>query len=59
MSTRDVTLDEQGFIHRSLHYQLRGVAERLYGDAQDLVVLVIDRRQGARRGPVRGDRARR
>ena len=42
MSTRGVTLREQGFIHCSLRHQLRGVAEVAYGDADDLVVLVID-----------------
>lgn len=42
MSTRGVTLEEQGFIHCSLRHQLRGVAECSYGDADDLVVLVID-----------------
>jgi uncharacterized protein (DUF952 family) len=42
MSTRGVTLEEQGFIHCSLRHQLRGVAELVYGDADDLVVLVID-----------------
>ncbi|HET9092291.1 MAG TPA: DUF952 domain-containing protein [Acidimicrobiales bacterium] len=44
MSTRGVTLAEQGFIHCSLRHQLRPVAEFLYGDAaaDDLVVLVID-----------------
>lgn len=42
MSTRGVTLEEQGFIHCSLRHQLRGVAELIYGDADDLVVLVID-----------------
>ena len=42
MSTRAVTLEEQGFIHCSLRHQLRGVAECAYGDADDLVVLVID-----------------
>lgn len=41
-STRGVTLDEQGFIHCSLPHQLRAVAESLYDDADDLVVLVID-----------------
>jgi uncharacterized protein (DUF952 family)/ribosomal protein S18 acetylase RimI-like enzyme len=51
MSTRDVTLAEQGFIHCSLPHQLRGVAERLYGDADDLVVLVID--SAALSAPVR------
>src|SRR5439155_11124982 len=42
MSTRGVALDEQGFIHLSLRHQLRAVAEFVYGDADDLVVLVID-----------------
>ena len=42
MSTRGVTLENQGFIHCSLRHQLRGVAEVVYGDADDLVVLVID-----------------
>ncbi|GGN58946.1 hypothetical protein GCM10010112_13250 [Actinoplanes lobatus] len=42
MSTRGVSLDEQGFIHCSLSHQLRAVAEYVYGDGDDLVVLVID-----------------
>jgi uncharacterized protein (DUF952 family) len=42
MSTRGVTLEDEGFIHCSLRHQLRGVAEFVYGDADDLVVLVID-----------------
>ena len=43
MSTRGVTLDQQGFIHCSLRHQLRPVAEFLYGDAEEeLVLLVID-----------------
>ena len=42
MSTRNLTLEDQGFIHCSLRHQVRGVAEDLYADAQDLVVLVID-----------------
>src|SRR5215470_5216884 len=41
-STRGVSLDEQGFIHCSLRHQLRRVAELVYDDADDLVVLVID-----------------
>lgn len=45
MSTRGVTLQEQGFVHCSLRHQLRGVAEVVYGDAEDLVVLVIDTAQ--------------
>jgi len=42
MSTRGITLQDQGFIHCSLRHQLRGVAEFLYSDADELVVLVID-----------------
>ena len=42
ISTRGVTLAEQGFIHCSLRQQVRGVAERYYADADDLVLLVID-----------------
>jgi uncharacterized protein (DUF952 family) len=41
-SSRGLTLEEQGFIHCSLRHQLRGVAEHIYADADDLVVLVID-----------------
>ena len=52
MSTRGVTLDEQGFIHCSLRHQLRPVAEFLYGQtAEDLVVLRID--AGKLTAPVR------
>lgn len=44
MSTRDITLEEQGFIHCSLRHQLGSVAEFVYGDAEadQLVLLVID-----------------
>lgn len=42
ISTRGMTLGEQGFIHLSLRHQVRGVAERFYADAEDLVLLVID-----------------
>ncbi|MDR2988451.1 MAG: DUF952 domain-containing protein, partial [Nocardiopsaceae bacterium] len=42
ISTRGVSLEQQGFIHCSLSHQLRGVAEANYADARDLVVLVID-----------------
>jgi uncharacterized protein (DUF952 family) len=41
-STRDLTLEEQGYIHCSLPHQVRDVAERLYGDIGDLIVLAID-----------------
>ncbi|MFD9421077.1 MULTISPECIES: DUF952 domain-containing protein [unclassified Streptomyces] len=43
MSTRDRTLQQEGFIHCSLPHQLAGVARMLYGaDDRSLVVLVID-----------------
>jgi uncharacterized protein (DUF952 family) len=42
ISTRGVSLEQQGFIHCSLPHQLRGVAEANYHDVGDLVVLVID-----------------
>jgi uncharacterized protein (DUF952 family) len=42
ISTRGVTLAQQGFIHCSQRHQLRGVAEQYYGDADNLVLLVID-----------------
>lgn len=45
MSTRDVTLEQEGFIHCSLRHQLRQVAELVYSDADGLVVLVIDGEQ--------------
>jgi uncharacterized protein (DUF952 family) len=42
VSTRGVTLAEQGFIHCSLRHQVRGVADAIFSDADDLVLLVID-----------------
>jgi uncharacterized protein (DUF952 family) len=44
VSTRGVTLEQQGFIHCSVRHQVRGVAEAIYSDADDLVLLVIDSR---------------
>jgi uncharacterized protein (DUF952 family) len=41
-STRGVTLEQQGFIHCSLRHQVRPVAETLYADADDLVLLTVD-----------------
>jgi uncharacterized protein (DUF952 family) len=41
-STRGVTLEQQGFIHCSLRHQVRPVAEFIYADADDLVLLAID-----------------
>jgi uncharacterized protein (DUF952 family) len=43
MSTRDVPLEDAGFVHCALRHQVRGVAERYFADAEDLVLLVIDR----------------
>lgn len=42
VSTRGVSLAEQGFIHCSLRHQVRGVADAVFSDADDLVLLVID-----------------
>lgn len=42
MSTRGRTLQEEGFIHCSLRHQVRPVAEFVYADADDLVLLTID-----------------
>lgn len=45
ISTRGMTLEQQGFIHCSLPHQLRTVAEAFYSDLDDLIVLVIDSEQ--------------
>ncbi len=42
MSTRGVTLDEEGFIHCSTREQMQDTANRFYGDLDQLVVLTID-----------------
>jgi len=44
MSTRGVTLEEQGFIHCSLRHQVPAIAALVYSDLNDdeLTVLVID-----------------
>ncbi len=42
VSTRGVTLEQQGFIHCSLRHQVRGVADAIFSDADDLVLLLID-----------------
>lgn len=41
-STRGVGLERQGFIHCSSAHQVRPVAEAIYADADDLVLLEID-----------------
>jgi uncharacterized protein (DUF952 family) len=42
MSTRGVSLDEEGFIHCSTREQLEATANRFYGDLDQLVLLTID-----------------
>lgn len=44
VSTRGITLAEEGFIHCSLRHQVAGVVERYYADLDpaDLVLLEID-----------------
>ena len=44
MSTRGVTLDQEGFIHCSTRDQVEATANRFYGDVPQLVVLTIDPR---------------
>ena len=43
MSTRDRSLDDEGFIHCSYRHQVERVANACYGDVPDLVLLRIDR----------------
>ncbi len=42
MSTRGVTLEQEGFIHCSTRDQMQDTANRFYGDLDQLVVLTID-----------------
>jgi uncharacterized protein (DUF952 family) len=42
MSTRDVTLAEEGFVHCSFGEQLAATAARFFGDLDEIVVLRID-----------------
>ena len=42
MSTRGVTLEQEGFIHCSTREQMEDTANRFYGDLDQLVVLTID-----------------
>ncbi|HUS42612.1 MAG TPA: DUF952 domain-containing protein [Ilumatobacteraceae bacterium] len=44
MSTRGVTLDQEGFIHCSTREQLQDTANRFYADLEQIVVLTIDPR---------------
>jgi glutathione S-transferase len=42
MSTREVTLDQEGFIHCSFDHQVEGTANRFYADVDELVLLRVD-----------------
>ena len=42
MSTRDVTLADEGFVHCSFGEQLAATAARFFGDLDEIVVLRID-----------------
>lgn len=42
MSTRGVTLEEEGFIHTSTAAQVEGVANRFYAEVEVLELLTID-----------------
>jgi len=42
MSTRGLTLEQEGFIHCSTREQVEGVANRFYGDLEELSLLTID-----------------
>lgn len=41
-STRGVTYTDEGFVHCSFAEQVRGTAERFYGDVADLLLLTVD-----------------
>jgi uncharacterized protein (DUF952 family) len=42
ISTRGRTLADEGFIHCAYPHQVRGVADRFYGDVDELVVVHVD-----------------
>ncbi len=41
-STRDLTLEEEGFVHCSYAEQLAGTLQRFYADLPEVVVLTLD-----------------
>lgn len=43
MSTIGVTLAEEGFIHCSTRQQVEGVANRYYGNVDEIMLLTLDR----------------
>jgi glutathione S-transferase len=42
MSTRGLTLEQEGFIHCSTREQVEGVANRFYADLEELSLLTVD-----------------
>jgi uncharacterized protein (DUF952 family) len=42
VSTRGLSLEQVGYIHASKEHQVEGVANAIYQDAPDLVLLTID-----------------
>jgi len=44
MSTRGITVEQEGFVHCSFAHQMSGVANRFYADVDELVILHLDRR---------------
>jgi len=42
VSTRDVTLGQEGYIHCSFRDQVDGIRQRWYADLDDVIVLVIE-----------------
>ena len=42
VSSRGLTLDEEGFIHCSHPHQAEGVANRFYADLDELTILIVD-----------------
>ncbi|CAN5615273.1 MAG: DUF952 domain-containing protein [Acidimicrobiia bacterium] len=42
VSTRERSLDDEGFIHCSYHHQVEQVANNFYADLPDLMLLEID-----------------
>ncbi len=45
VSTRGISLEQQGFIHGAFPHQVGGVANRFYGDLSELLLLHIDMSQ--------------
>ncbi len=41
-STRNASLAQQGFIHCSMEHQVAAVAEAIYGDRPDVLLVTID-----------------